>query len=51
MEQFCYREIFRKNLLQFSKKLGLENILIFQDDNDPKRTARIIKEWLKQKTD
>ena len=35
MDRFSYREIVQKNLLQSCKKLGLENVLIFQHDNDP----------------
>ena len=48
MDRFRYREILRKNLLQSCQKLGLENS-VFQHDNDPKHTAEVIKDWLKQK--
>ena len=40
MGRFRYREIVQKNLLQFCKKLGLENVLTFQYNNDPKHTGR-----------
>ena len=49
MDSFLYREILRKNLLQSCQKLGLENSLVFQHDNDPKYTAGVVKDWLKQK--
>ena len=49
MDRFLYREILRKNLLQSCQKLGLENSFVFQHDNDPKRTAGLVKDWLKQK--
>ena len=49
MDQFSYREILQKNLLPSSKKLDLENALVFQHDNDSKHTAKVIKDWLKQK--
>jgi len=49
MDRFCYREILQKNLLQSGKKLGLEKELVFQHDNDPKHTAGVVKDWLKQK--
>ena len=48
MDRFCYREILQKNLLQSAKKLGLNNTLVYQHDNDPKHTAKIVKDWLKQ---
>ena len=49
MDRFLYREILRKNLLQSCQKLGLENSFVFQHDNDPKHTAGMVKDWLKQK--
>ena len=49
MDRFLYREILRKNLLQSCQKLGLENSFVFQRDNDPKHTAGLVKDWLKQK--
>ena len=49
MDRFLYREILRKNLLQSCQKLGLENSFVFQHDNDPKHTAGVVKDWLKQK--
>ena len=49
MDRFLYREILGKNLLQSCQKLGLENSFVFQHDNDPKHTAGVVKDWLKQK--
>ena len=47
MNRVCYREILQKNLLQSSKKLCLENALVFQHNDDHKHTVRTIKDWLK----
>ncbi|CAF1527135.1 unnamed protein product [Adineta ricciae] len=49
MDRFCYREILQKNLLQSAMKLGLTRSLVFQHDNDPKHTAKIVKDWLNGK--
>ena len=49
MDRFIYHEILRKNLLQSYQKLDLENSFVFQHDNDPKHTAGLVKDWLKQK--
>jgi len=35
------------NLLQSALDLGLKRRFIFQQDNDPKHTAKITKEWLR----
>jgi hypothetical protein len=43
INRFEYREILDKNLKQSGKKLGLENKIIFQHDNDPKHTPAIVK--------
>lgn len=47
MDRFVYREILQKNLIQSAKKLGLGRKVVFQHDNDPKHTAAVIKDWLK----
>ena len=44
-----YRDILQKNLLQSAKKLNMAKNWLFQHDNDPKHTARIVKNWLDQK--
>ncbi|KAG2456628.1 TC1A transposase, partial [Polypterus senegalus] len=41
-----YRDILDKNLLQSAKDLRLGRRLTFQQDNCPKHTAKITKEWL-----
>ncbi|KAG2471401.1 TC1A transposase, partial [Polypterus senegalus] len=41
-----YRDILEKNLLQSAKDLRLGRRFTFQQDNDPKHTAKITKEWL-----
>ncbi|KAG2468153.1 TC1A transposase, partial [Polypterus senegalus] len=41
-----YRDILDKNLLQSALDLRLGQRFIFQQDNDPKHTAKISKEWL-----
>ncbi|CAF1463496.1 unnamed protein product [Didymodactylos carnosus] len=49
MDRFYYKEILEKNLLASSNKLRLGKKLVFQHDNDPKHTAGIVKDWLKEK--
>ncbi|KAG2465915.1 TCB1 transposase, partial [Polypterus senegalus] len=41
-----YRDILDENLLQSALDLRLGRRFIFQQDNDPKHTAKISKEWL-----
>ncbi len=41
-----YRDILDENLLQSTQDLRLGRRFTFQQDNDPKRTAKITKEWL-----
>ncbi|KAG2464911.1 TCB2 transposase, partial [Polypterus senegalus] len=41
-----YRDILDKNLLQSAKDLRLGRRFTFQQDNDPKHTTKITKEWL-----
>ena len=45
-----YREILDENLLQSSEDLRLGRRFIFQQDNDPKHTAKTIQEWLRDKS-
>lgn len=44
-----YREILEKNLLTSASDLKLRRNFKFQQDNDPKHTARATAEWFKQK--
>ncbi|XDV28874.1 hypothetical protein PO909_032071 [Leuciscus waleckii] len=41
-----YRDILDENLLQSALDLRLGRRFTFQQDNDPKHTAKIMKEWL-----
>ncbi len=41
-----YRDILDENLLQSDQDLRLGRRFTFQQDNDPKHTAKITKEWL-----
>ncbi len=41
-----YRDILDENLLQSAQDLKLGRSFTFQQDNDPKHTAKITKEWL-----
>ncbi|GFW75749.1 transposable element Tc1 transposase [Trichonephila clavipes] len=42
----AYIYVLRRNLLDSAKKLIMENVFIFQQDNDPKHTAIVTKTWL-----
>ncbi|KAG2459777.1 TCB1 transposase, partial [Polypterus senegalus] len=46
MTAAMYRDILDENLLQIALDLRLGRRFIFQQDNDPKHTAKISKEWL-----
>ncbi|KAK3574637.1 hypothetical protein QTP86_011551 [Hemibagrus guttatus] len=46
MTSAMYRDILDENLLQNALDLRLGQRFIFQQDNDPKHTAKITKEWL-----
>ena len=46
MNAAMYRDILDENLLQSALDLRLGRRFIFQQDNDPKHTAKISKEWL-----
>uniref|UniRef100_A0AAZ3QNG4 Transposase n=1 Tax=Oncorhynchus tshawytscha TaxID=74940 RepID=A0AAZ3QNG4_ONCTS len=41
-----YREILDENLLQSAQDLRLGRRFTFQQDNDPKHTAKTMQEWL-----
>lgn len=44
-----YREILEKNLFKSADLLGHGRDFVFQDDNDPKHTAKLTKKWLQDK--
>uniref|UniRef100_A0A8C4SMH5 Transposase n=1 Tax=Erpetoichthys calabaricus TaxID=27687 RepID=A0A8C4SMH5_ERPCA len=46
MTAAMYRDILDENLLQSALELRLGRRFIFQQDNNPKHTAKISKEWL-----
>ena len=49
MDGAKYRQILEENLLQSAKDLRLGRRFTFQQDNDPKHTAKVTLEWLKNK--
>ncbi|GFV59195.1 transposable element Tcb2 transposase [Trichonephila clavipes] len=46
MNQYSYLNILKNNLSQSASKLGLDESFTFQQDNDPKHTARVVLERL-----
>ncbi|GFX43930.1 transposable element Tc1 transposase [Trichonephila clavipes] len=50
MNKFGYLKILQSNLHPSVQKLGLGSNFVFQQDNDPKHTAKIVKEWLLYRT-
>ena len=46
MSRAKYRHVFDKNLLQSAQDLILGRRFTFQQDNDPKHTAKTTQEWL-----
>ncbi len=45
MNAALYKEILEENLLQSARQLCLCQGFIYQQDNDPKHTAKVIKAW------
>lgn len=46
MNKLDYLNILQNNLHASVEKLGLESTWIFQQDNDPKHTSKVVKEWM-----
>ncbi|GFS91500.1 transposable element Tc1 transposase [Trichonephila clavipes] len=46
MNQYSHLNILKNNLSQSVYKLGLDESFTFQQDNDPKHTSRVVREWL-----
>ncbi|KAK3568425.1 hypothetical protein QTP86_005885 [Hemibagrus guttatus] len=51
MNAAMYSNILDENLLQSDRDLRLGQRFIFQQDNNPKHTARITKEWLRDNSE
>ncbi|MGH0142881.1 UNVERIFIED_CONTAM: hypothetical protein FKN15_077269 [Acipenser sinensis] len=49
MDGAKYREILEENLFQSARGLALGRRFTFQQDNDPKHTAKATLEWFKNK--
>ena len=45
MTKEVYQAILDKNLRSSSRKIGIGRTFIFQQDNDPKHTSKIIHKW------
>ena len=46
MNKYDYLNILKRNLTQSTAQLGLDVQCYFQQDNDPKHTAEVVKLWL-----
>lgn len=46
MDAKSYLKILQSILFDSVEKMGMNTGFVFQQDNDPKHTARIVKEWL-----
>lgn len=50
MNKIDYLNILKENVAPSVEKLGLPSNWVFQQDNDPKHTSLIVKEWLLYRT-
>jgi len=48
MTKTVYLDILRRNLQESVRKLELGRRFVFQEDNDPKHTALVIKDFIKE---
>ena len=46
MDKNVYLNILKTNINESAQKMGLENDFYFQEDNDPKHTAWVVRMWL-----
>lgn len=46
MTKEVYLKILQENLLQSAQKMGISEDFYFQQDNDPKHVAHVVKMWL-----
>lgn len=46
MDKLAYLNILKENLNASVQKLGMGRLYYFQQDNDPKHTSKVVKEWL-----
>ena len=46
MDKNVYLNILKINIKENAQKMGLENDFYFQQDNDPKHTAWVVRMWL-----
>ncbi|KOC62209.1 hypothetical protein WH47_03967 [Habropoda laboriosa] len=46
LDKYKYLNILKNNVKDSARKLGLLRHFHFQQDNDPKRTAWIVKNWI-----
>ncbi|KAJ4451694.1 hypothetical protein ANN_03164 [Periplaneta americana] len=50
IDKIKYLNILKKNLLASTQQLGLGSFYMFQQDNEPKHTAHVVRSWLLYKT-
>lgn len=48
MKKEDYLHILQHNLKSSARRLGLGHSWVSQEDNDPKHTSKVVKEWLNQ---
>ena len=48
MKKDDYLQILQDNLKSSARRLGLGRSWVFQQDNDPKHTSKVVMEWLNQ---